>query len=119
MIPKVGRACPILRRLITRMVAIIPALIIAVAVGKEGLSRAMVACNYLLAIALVPITFPVIYYTCFSKYMKVPLEDGTGAADFRNHVVTSGVGWILWLLVAVLDIATVVLVGLGITHDDG
>lgn len=113
------RVSPFLRRLITRMVAIVPALIISLAVGKEGLSRAMVACNYLLAIALVPITFPIIYYTSFSKYMKVPLEDGTGTADFRNHVVTSGVGWIMWLLVAVLDIATVVLVGLGITHDDG
>lgn len=114
------RVSPFLRRLITRLVAIIPALIIALAVGREGLSKAMVACNYLLAVALVPITFPIIFYTSFSKYMRVPADDGTGRMeDFRNHLVTSLFGWLFWLLVAVMDIATVVLVGLGITHDDG
>ncbi|KAK3315215.1 natural resistance-associated macrophage protein-domain-containing protein [Apodospora peruviana] len=113
------RVSPFLRRLITRCVAIIPALVIALAVGQSGLSKAMVACNYLLAVALVPITFPIVYYTCFSKYMKVSTDDGTGTVDFKNHIVTAVVGWFLWLLVAVMDIATIVLVGLGITHDDG
>ncbi|KAM7206201.1 Natural resistance-associated macrophage domain containing protein [Rhypophila sp. PSN 637] len=139
------RVSPFLRRLITRLVAIIPALIIAVSVGKEGLSKAMVACNYLLAVALVPITFPVVLYTSFGKYMSVPVDspssgglreeegehgvdggdaDGEGQTtvemvNFRNHYVTSFFGWLFWLLVAVMDIATIVLVGLGIAADDG
>ncbi|KAM7185952.1 Natural resistance-associated macrophage domain containing protein [Naviculisporaceae sp. PSN 640] len=121
------RVSPFLRRLITRLVAIIPALIIALAVGREGLSKAMVACNYLLAVALVPITFPIIFYTSFSRYMRVPVpaaDDGTETEtgrmeDFRNHAVTSLFGWVFWVLVAVMDLATVVLVGLGITTDDG
>ncbi|KAK4209344.1 natural resistance-associated macrophage protein-domain-containing protein [Rhypophila decipiens] len=137
------RVSPFLRRLITRLVAIIPALIIAVSVGKEGLSKAMVACNYLLAVALVPITFPVVLYTSFGKYMSVPVVstreggeqqqhgvvvggDAAGEGqttvemvNFRNHHVTSFFGWLFWLLVAVMDIATIVLVGLGITVDDG
>lgn len=115
------RLNPFLRRLITRCVAIVPALVIALAVGKEGLSKALVACNYLLAIALIPITFPIVWYTCRAKYMQVPAEDGTttGTVDMKNNVVTAGVAWMLWLLVVVMDVATVVLVGLGITKDEG
>ncbi|KAK3343946.1 natural resistance-associated macrophage protein-domain-containing protein [Lasiosphaeria hispida] len=113
------RVSPFLRRLMTRCVAIIPALVIAVAVGQDGLSRALVACNYLLAIALIPITFPLIWYTCLSKYMLVPSDDGTGMVSMENSLPTAGIAWILWLLVVVMDVATVVLVGLGITKDDG
>ncbi|EAA34182.3 hypothetical protein GE21DRAFT_3543 [Neurospora crassa] len=114
------RLNPFLRRLITRCVAIIPALVIALAVGKDGLSKALVACNYLLAIALIPITFPIVWYTCCKKYMQVPADDDdTGTVDMKNSVVTAGVAWLLWLLVVVMDVATVVLVGLGITKDEG
>lgn len=114
------RLNPFLRRLITRCVAIVPALVIALAVGKDGLSKALVACNYLLAIALIPITFPIVWYTCRTKYMQVPADDDdTGLVDMKNNVVTAGVAWLLWLLVVVMDVATVVLVGLGITKDEG
>lgn len=114
------RLNPFLRRLIARCVAIVPALVIALAVGKDGLSKALVACNYLLAIALIPITFPIVWYTCRAKYMQVPADDDdTGTVDMKNNVVTAGVAWLLWLLVVVMDVATVVLVGLGITKDEG
>jgi len=113
------RVSPFLRRLITRCVAIIPALIIAVSVGKDGLSKALVACNYLLAIALIPITFPIVYYTCRAKYMAVPTDSGTGTVNLKNNWLTSGVAWLLWLLVVVMDVATIVLVAMGITKDEG
>ncbi|KAK3952202.1 natural resistance-associated macrophage protein-domain-containing protein [Pseudoneurospora amorphoporcata] len=119
------RLNPFLRRLITRCVAIVPALVIALAVGKEGLSKALLTCNYLLAIALIPITFPVVWYTCRGKYMMVPAEDGddggaeTGMVDMKNNLATASVAWLLWVLVVVMDVATVVLVGLGITKDEG
>ncbi|KAK4040578.1 natural resistance-associated macrophage protein-domain-containing protein [Parachaetomium inaequale] len=126
------RISPFLRRLLTRCVAIVPALVIALAVGKDGLSRALVACNYLLAIALVPITFPLVWYTGRAGCMSVPVGDGDDGdgdgeggeggevvVDMKNHWVTAGVAWLLWLLVVVMDVATVVLVGLGVTEDDG
>ncbi|KAK4242159.1 natural resistance-associated macrophage protein-domain-containing protein [Achaetomium macrosporum] len=119
------RISPFLRRLVTRCVAIVPALVIALAVGRDGLSKALVACNYLLGIALIPITFPLIWYTGRGKCMRVPVDgdgDGamaTGVVDMRNNWLTAGVAWLLWLLVVVMDVATVVLVGLGITEADG
>jgi metal iron transporter len=112
------RVSPFLRRLITRCVAIIPALVIAVSVGQDGLSKALVACNYLLAVALIPITLPVIYYTGIAKYMNVPSDDGTSTVNFKNNIPTAVVAWILWLLVCVMDIATIVLIGLGVTSDN-
>ncbi|KAK5660825.1 hypothetical protein OQA88_12195 [Cercophora sp. LCS_1] len=113
------RVSPFLRRLITRCVAIIPALIIAVSVGQEGLSKALVACNYLLAIALIPITFPLVFFTGWSKVMKVPGDEGTGMVDLKNGIAVAVIAWLLWVLVVVMDVATIVLVGLGITEDDG
>ncbi|KAK3386973.1 putative vacuolar transport protein ESP1 [Podospora didyma] len=112
------RLSPFLRRLITRCVAIIPALIIAVSVGQDGLSRALVACNYLLAIALIPITFPLIYYTGRTKMMQVPSDDGTTMVNLKNNILVASIAWLLWLLVVVMDIATVVLAGLGVTAAD-
>ncbi|EAQ83882.1 hypothetical protein CHGG_10286 [Chaetomium globosum CBS 148.51] len=72
------RLAPFARRLLTRCVAIVPALVIALAVGREGLGRALVACNYLLAIALIPVTAPVIWYTGRGRYMVVGVGVGGG-----------------------------------------
>ncbi|KAB5585391.1 natural resistance-associated macrophage protein-domain-containing protein [Coniochaeta sp. 2T2.1] len=112
------RLSPFLRRLITRCVAIIPALIIAASLGQEGLSQALVAGNYILAVGLIFITFPVVWYTCCSKYMQVPTDDGTGAVDMKNNVPTAIAAWVIWLLVVVMDVATIVLIGLGLADDD-
>lgn len=108
------RISPFLRRLLTRTIAIIPALIIAVSVGRVGMANALIACNYILSIALLFVSFPLVWYTCFDKYMKIPSEDYTGHISMKNNIVTASVAWLLWLLVAVMDIASVVLAGLGI-----
>ncbi len=111
------RVSPFLRRLITRCVAIIPAFIIAVSVGEDGLAQALVGCNYVLSIGLVFITFPVIWFTCGNKYMSVTLDDGLGTVSMKNHWFNSICAWLIWLLVMVMDIATIVLLGLGIGGD--
>ncbi len=81
------RVSPFLRRLITRCIAIIPAFIIAVSVGQDGLAKALVGCNYVLAIGLVFITLPIVWYTCGDKYMSVPLDDGVGAVSMEEQLV--------------------------------
>ncbi len=112
------RLSPYLRRLITRCVAIIPALIVAVSVGPDGLSKALVACNYILAVGLVFISFPLVFYTSFDKYMSIPSDDGTGTVSLKNSIPASIVAWLVWALVIVMDVATIVLIGLGLTDDD-
>lgn len=112
------RIKPFLRRLLTRCVAIIPALVVAVSLGKEGLSKALVACNYILAIGLIFVTFPLVYYTSRHKYMCVPAEDGTGTVSMRNNVMTAVVAYLIWGLVVLMNVSTIVLIGLGLTSDD-
>lgn len=111
------RLSPFLRRLITRCVAIIPALIIAASEGQAGLSQALVACNYILSVGLIFITFPIVWYTCFSKYMQVPTDDGTGTVNMKNNWATAIAAWIIWLVVVLMDVATLVLVGIGLASD--
>lgn len=111
------RVAPFLRRLITRCVAIIPALIVATSTGQAGMSQALVACNYILSVGLIFITFPIVWYTCFSKYMQVPTEDGTGTVDMKNNWATAIAAWIIWLVVVVMDVATIVLIAIGLAGD--
>jgi metal iron transporter len=113
------RISPFLRRMVTRLVAIIPALVIGASLGKDGLSKALVACNYVLAIGLIFVSFPLVYYTSRTKYMQVPTDDGTGTVSMKNSLINTIFAWFIWALVVFMDVATVVLVGLGLSADDG
>jgi metal iron transporter len=108
------RLHPFWRRLITRCVAIIPALIICASNGETGMANALVACNYVLAIGLVFISMPLVWYVTHSKYMQVPNDDGTGSVDMRSSVVGTTFAWFIWAVVIFMDIATIVLLALGL-----
>lgn len=62
---------PWLRRLITRSISITPSIIIAGAVGREGLDAALNASQVALSVVLPFVTAPLIYFTCLNKYMQV------------------------------------------------
>ncbi|KAJ5101676.1 hypothetical protein NUU61_003898 [Penicillium alfredii] len=86
---------PWLRRLITRSISIIPSIIIAAAVGRHGLDKTLTA-------------------------SQVVLSPGPGVDDievaevpFRNHFILSVVSVLVWLLIAVMNVALLVLVGMG------
>ncbi|KAK8069727.1 hypothetical protein PG994_006343 [Apiospora phragmitis] len=75
------RMKPWLRRLITRSISITPSIIIAGAAGREKLNDALTGSQVALSIVLPFITAPLIWFTCFDKYMTVP----TGAARFERE----------------------------------
>ncbi|KAG4034235.1 hypothetical protein MFRU_003g02080 [Monilinia fructicola] len=62
---------PWLRRLLTRSLSIAPSIVIAGAVGREGLSAALNASQVALSIVLPFISAPLIYFTCRNRYMTV------------------------------------------------
>lgn len=62
---------PWLRRLITRSISITPSIIIAGAAGREKLSDALNGSQVALSIVLPFVSAPLIWYTCFNKYMTV------------------------------------------------
>ncbi|EAW10539.1 NRAMP family metal ion transporter [Aspergillus clavatus NRRL 1] len=112
---------PWLRRLITRSISIIPSIIIAAAVGKEGLNKTLTASQVVLSVILPFVTAPLIYFTCRNRYMTVP-ADRVGGYDpdmpaegvkMRNNFLVSVLAVLIWLVIAVMNIALLVLVGMG------
>ncbi|GAP88340.1 putative manganese transporter [Rosellinia necatrix] len=60
---------PWLRRLITRSIAITPSIIIAGATGRNLLNDALNGTQVVLSIVLPFVSAPLIWFTCFNKYM--------------------------------------------------
>lgn len=117
---------PWLRRLITRSISITPSIIIAGAVGREGLNAALNGSQVALSIVLPFVTVPLIYFTSRKKYMTVRSgrgrwllagddtnDDGSSEAgvDMSNNWVTIIVGVLIWLFMAVMNVANLVLLG--------
>jgi metal iron transporter len=134
------RMKPFLRRLLTRSIAIIPAVIIAAAEGQSGLAAALNGCNVVLSVALIFLTFPLILYTSRDKYMRVKVDDTAdpygvvegvldydaeqtirgsdgaleGTVSLANNWTTTIVSWFIWVVIAAMNVATLTFLGLGI-----
>lgn len=115
---------PWLRRLLTRSISITPSIIIAGAVGRDGLSAALNGTQVALSVALPFVSAPLIYFTCRKQYMIVGgtrSEDDDGlqpVADpvqMKNHWVLSVFAVLVWLVIVVMNVALLVLVGMGKT----
>jgi len=151
---------PWLRRLITRSISITPSIIIAGAVGREGLSAALNGSQVALSIVLPFVSAPLIYFTCRDRYMTVrevrrpgnamtrsrsgsPESENGNENDERegeggigvehregdverrgmerqgdgvkmtNHWVTATIAVLIWMIIAALNVANLVLLGKG------
>lgn len=103
---------PWVQRLATRSIAITPSIIVAGAVGKDGISAALEGTQIALSVILPFVTAPLIWFTCRAKYMTVPVShaDGTmGTVNMRNHWITATVAVALWGLIVVMNVASWVL----------
>ncbi|OKL60055.1 Manganese transporter SMF1 [Talaromyces atroroseus] len=116
---------PWIRRLITRIISIIPSIIIAAAVGRDGLDAALNASQVVLSVILPFVVAPLIYFTARNKFMTV--EDSVQsnpdrenhtpspqAVKMRNSWPVSVLAVVIWLAITVMDIAMLVLMGLGL-----
>jgi metal iron transporter len=120
---------PWLRRLITRSISITPSIIIAGAVGREGLSAALNGSQVALSVVLPFVSAPLIYFTCRNKFMTVrphgsvvdeDIVDESASGTRRNEGVkmrnswfTAAVAVVIWLVITVMNIANLVLLGKG------
>ncbi|KAJ5923551.1 hypothetical protein N7454_008796 [Penicillium verhagenii] len=111
---------PWLRRVITRSISIIPSIIVAAAVGKEGLDKTLNASQVVLSVILPFVSAPLIWFTCFNRYMSVPIEQ-SGDSDseevevvpMRNSLITSIIAGLVWLLIVIMNVALIVLTAMG------
>ncbi|KAK4448905.1 natural resistance-associated macrophage protein-domain-containing protein [Podospora aff. communis PSN243] len=130
---------PWVRRLVTRSISITPSIIIAGAVGRSGLNTVLTASQVVLSSVLPFVTAPLIYFTCSNKYMSVRpgmarfhVEDAEETALFARRrgglshaggnadgIKMANTWWLtiiaglVWLLIAVMNVANLVLLGLG------
>lgn len=117
---------PWLRRLITRLISITPSIVIAAAVGRDGLGRALEGSQVALSVILPFVSAPLIWFTCRGEYMKVAVgrvDDGRSEGEqggveryvqMRNHWITAGFALVIWGVIVVMNVALLVLVGLGV-----
>ncbi|KAG7086213.1 hypothetical protein E1B28_002179 [Marasmius oreades] len=117
------RVSPVIRRLLTRLLAVIPSMVVAIAMGKRGIDTLLVLSQVVLSIVLPFITLPLIYITSSKRFMsvKVPVSvsalssstngcesetenGGEKTKDFSNHWVSTTIGWAIWLLVLVANV---------------
>jgi len=122
------KIAPWLRRFATRTISIIPSIIIAGAVGKKGLTATLNATQVALSVALPFVSAPLIYFTCRNKFMVVggrepvegsesdtelEMEESGEGKKMRNHWLMSVVAVLVWLVITVMNVALLVLLGLG------
>jgi metal iron transporter len=117
---------PWLRRLMTRSISITPSIIIAGAVGQEGLSKALNGSQFALSVILPFVSAPLIWFTCRAQYMKVavhPDADGSraegdsnadGFVQMRNHWITAAFAIVIWGVIVVMNVAALVFAGMGV-----
>ncbi|TVY59937.1 Manganese transporter SMF1 [Fusarium oxysporum f. sp. cubense] len=121
---------PWLRRLMTRSISITPSIIIAGAVGRSGLNAALNGSQVALSIVLPFVTAPLIYFTSRNKFMTVRSGPArlqvegqptlvTGQRNqvddvkMRNAWYTTAIAVVIWLIIAIMNVANLVLLGEG------
>ncbi|KAF9015016.1 natural resistance-associated macrophage protein-domain-containing protein [Cyathus striatus] len=80
------KVSPMLRRLLTRSISLVPSVIVAVAVGKDGISSLLVASQVLLSIVLPFVLFPLVYLTSSEKVMRIRKPTASSKASLDDSV---------------------------------
>jgi len=114
------RVSPFARRLITRLLSLIPSMAVAVAVGRPGVNAMLIGSQVVLSIVLPFIIFPLVWLTSSRTVMRVRapvpaqpvqedgVEDEKSVAegeylDFSNGWVLAGVGYLIWVVIVIAN----------------
>lgn len=62
---------PFVRRVITRLLGVIPSVVVAIAVGRDGLTQMLVASQVMLSVVLPFVIFPLVWLCADEKVMMV------------------------------------------------
>lgn len=91
------RAPPVIRRLVTRLVAIVPALVVISVMGDAGTYQLLILCQVILAFQLPFAIVPMIRFTNSKRRMQ----------DFQNSRTASALAWLAASAVVILNVAYV------------
>jgi metal iron transporter len=110
-----------MRRLLTRLLGLIPSIIVAVSVGQAGINAMLVASQVVLSFVLPFIVFPLVWLTSSRTVMRVysppptrPAEtaDSTDEEksvaegeylDFSNGRIVASIGYAIWTVLVLAN----------------
>ncbi|KAH9973228.1 natural resistance-associated macrophage protein-domain-containing protein [Lactifluus volemus] len=114
------RVSPLVRRLLTRLLGLIPSVVVAVSLGQSGISTMLIASQVVLSIVLPFIIFPLIWLTSSRTVMRVRVpravrterkdesEEEQGVVedeylDFSNGWITTTIGYAMLVLIVLAN----------------
>ncbi|KZT27612.1 natural resistance-associated macrophage protein [Neolentinus lepideus HHB14362 ss-1] len=135
------RVSPVLRRMLTRSLGLIPSMVVGIAAGRPGINTLLVASQVVLSIVLPFIVFPMIWLTSSKSVMEVrkpsdsatdpeatngerirrvrmdATDDAEGVQEqrvyFNNSKITAGIGYAIWLLIVIANVYVIVSLAMG------
>jgi metal iron transporter len=121
---------PVARRLMTRLLAIIPSTIVAVVAGRTGIDVLLVASQVVLSIVLPFVVIPLVYLTSSKSIMSVRRERSStlpeGEAtpqelesaaeyemvDFSSGKVVTAIGSLICLIITLANVYVIISLGI-------
>jgi metal iron transporter len=122
---------PLMRRLLTRLLGLIPSMVVAVAVGPAGVNAMLIASQVILSIVLPFIVFPLVWLTSSRAVMRVYSPPPTQSSrtedcadeeksvvqgeylDFSNGWVVAVIGYVIWTVIVLANGYVIVTLMLG------
>ena len=120
-----------MRRLLTRLLGLIPSMIVAVAVGRPGINSMLVASQVVLSLLLPFIILPLLWLTSSRTVMRVrapaparPTQKEDGAEedpsdaedaylDFSNGWIVVGIGYTILASIVIANAYVLIMLVLG------
>ncbi|KAF7347459.1 Manganese transporter pdt1 [Mycena venus] len=116
------RVSPVVRRLLTRLIAVIPSVAVAAAVGRPGIDALLVASQVILAIVLPFITLPLILLTSSKTVMRVRKPDAListvtagepdnswdDTIDYSSGTLVTILGCTIWMVMLTANVYVIV-----------
>jgi len=110
-----------MRRLLTRLLGLIPSMIVAVSVGRAGISAMLIGSQVVLSLVLPFIVFPLVWLTSSRTVMRVSLPaparhahtvDGADEEksvaegeylDFSSGWIVTSIGYAIWTVLVLAN----------------
>ncbi|KAG8742385.1 hypothetical protein FRC10_001607 [Ceratobasidium sp. 414] len=96
------RVSPFVRRIITRLIGLVPSTIVAVTVGRQGIDVLLVASQVALSIVLPFVIFPLVYLTSQQSIMEVAKPSGE-VVSYKSSIVATAFGYLIFVVVVVAN----------------
>jgi metal iron transporter len=115
------RVSPVLRRTFTRLIGLIPATIIAAAMGRHGIDALLIASQVVLSLVLPFVVLPLVVLTSSNEVMTVKSvttdpqtgEEVVTSQSYSNHWFITGLSYLLWFVIVVANAYVLVSLAMG------